>query len=255
MVRKTSYILSAFVVILLASCSPGSRENFAETNEQIRDAKKEDSIAPKAVIPTRTPLVPEPTSLLPPANLPWQGFGVPGPFITPVVGPRLIDDDDNGESCQGCELGVASFSTTNPSDWFEIETLPYPQTTLLSSGRNNGSVKGKVTFTSTGLRVGEPGTYWANFSAILVNNNPEYAPFVPLFLVSNNTFIPGNSTSQIGGVGSLPANFITTVQGSGFLQDLEEGTSLSILATNGGSPQPEPVTVISWSINIYKICD
>lgn len=253
---KGTWLFSTLIGVSLTSCHSGPRENTDVAEEQVI-SKSEDPITPRvSPLLERTPLVAEPVSGVVPAQLTWPG-AVPGPFVTSVVGgPLHSDDDDNGVDCQGtCELGVASFSTTNPNDWFEINTLPYPQTTLLSLGRNNGSVKGKVTFTPTGLRVGESGTYWANFSAILVNNDPEYAPFVPLFLVPNNTFVPGNTTSQIGGVGALPANFISTIQGSGFLQDLEAGTSLSILATNGGSPQPEPVTVISWSINIYKICD
>ncbi len=200
---------------------------------------------PQLALPVQSHISPLQPNLLPPP-----------PPLGLAIRPTPPSDDDGGCNCKkDCDLGTAGFSTTSPDSWFEISTLPYPQTILLSRNRNNGQVQGDVDLTPNGLEINESGTYWVSFSVVLVNDNEQYTPLIPVFLVQNGQFSPAESAGLLGGVVSLPANLISTVQGSGPLRDVKEGTTLTIIATNGGSPQPEPVRVVSWSMSLYKICD
>lgn len=151
-----------------------------------------------------------------------------------------------------CQLGIAGFSTNNPADWYTLNTFPFPETVLLSINRNRGSVQGKVELTPTGLRIGKPGNYSVSFTAILINNNPLYTPLIPVFLIRNGVFDP-NDTSGVGSIGALLLGVPTVIQATGILENVKAGTELTLVATNGGSPQPEEITVISWGINAFKI--
>jgi hypothetical protein len=246
-------LLLCFILISCDSKKRNEREAI-DNAEQVIEEKPEKPITITLVEPrleepvSRTPLVP------PPLISPLQ----PNLAVPPVgLVLREEPDDDNDCHCEkDCDLGNAGFSTTSPDNWFEIQTQVYPETVLLSQGRNNGLVQGDVSLTPTGLKVNESGTYWASFSAVLLNNNPEYTPLIPIFLVQNGQFSPSDGAGTLlGATVSLPPNYISTAQGSGPLTNVQEGTILSILATNGGSPQPEPVTVVSWNMSIYKICD
>jgi len=156
--------------------------------------------------------------------------------------------------CNTCNLGSASFSG-GPPDWFVIQTPTYPEFVLLSANRNVGSTQGNVKLTPTGLKINKSGNYSVSFSAILLNNNPAYTPLLPVFVIRNGIFDP-TDTLILGGVVSLPNGLFETVQGTGILENVKAGTTLSIIATNGGSPEPEPVTVIAWGISAYRIpCD
>lgn len=150
-----------------------------------------------------------------------------------------------------CQLGVAGFSG-GPNDWYEINTLSYPDVVPLSQFRNYGSYQGKIWLTPQGLIINEPGNYYVTITSILQNNDPENTVFIPTFLAINGIFNPGDTTG-LGAVASLPPGLIITAQGSGILQNVQAGTLLSIVAANGGNPNPIPVTVVSWGINVFKI--
>lgn len=156
------------------------------------------------------------------------------------------------ECCKSCQLGVAGFSTMNSADWYVINTSSYPITVPLSLNRNNGSTQGDIHLTSTGLKIKKRGNYFVSFTAILLNNDPDATAFIPIFLVPDGTFDPAN-TSNIGTVVALPPGFIASVGASGILQNVKPGTKFSIVAANGGGPDPQPITVIGWNISLFKI--
>ncbi len=251
---------------LILSCNFISREETQNSNDfhDVLGEKSKEALSinvldtPHHEYPiTRAPL-PTPKFAGPPPSLNanfWSNYSLPVPPLPPIALPSPHSDDDADCSCDNnCETGTAVFSG-GPDDWFEIETLVYPATVLLSQNRNNGEVQGHVRLTPTGLQIGRSGTYWASFTAILSNEYPDYAPLIPVFLVPNGVFNPENPNAQISAVTVVPPQYITTAQASGILMHLEAGTTLSLLATNGGSPQPEEVEVISWTITINRICD
>lgn len=151
-----------------------------------------------------------------------------------------------------CQLGVAGFSTMNPADWYVINTVGYPVTVPLSLNRNRGSTQGDIHLTSRGLKIKKRGNYFATFTAVLLNNDPNAMPLIPLFLVPNDTFDPA-STTTIGTIVALPPGIITSIESSGILQNVKPGTKFSIVATNAGSPDPQPITVVAWDISLFKI--
>lgn len=152
-----------------------------------------------------------------------------------------------------CQLGSSGFSTLDPSNWYEIETFSYPTATLLSLNRNHGSTQGNVQLTDNGLIIGQSGNYSVSVQAILQNNGEE-AVLIPMFLVQNGSFDP--SAANLGGVGVLLPGIITTIQSTGILENVTPGTSLSLIATNGGSDDALPITVVGWGISVFRIpCD
>lgn len=150
------------------------------------------------------------------------------------------------------QIGIAAFTANTSAEWYQITTQPYPTVVPLSLNRDRGSTQGNVKLTPTGLLIRQPGNYSVTFNAILVNNEPNYAPLIPVFLIRNDIFDP-NATDILGNVVTLPPNFINTVQFTGILENVKPCTKLSLVATNGGSPEPQPITVISWSISAYRI--
>jgi hypothetical protein len=154
-------------------------------------------------------------------------------------------------SCNKCQLGRAGFSTMNSSNWYTIDTISYPVTVPLSINRNAGFTQGDVELTPTGLIINKSGNYFVSFSAILTNPGPD-AILIPVFVIQNGIFEP-NSMNNIGSAVSLPQNFILPTQASGIIENVNAGTTISIVATNGGSDQPQPVTVIAWNIDLFRI--
>lgn len=146
---------------------------------------------------------------------------------------------------------TAAFSG-GPDIWYMIDTNSYPDAVALSKSRNKGFSKGRVYLSPTGVTIGEQGDYWVNVTAILQNLVEEDTPLIPVFLVADETFDPDGDIF-LGGVVSLPVNMINTCQFSGILRDIPEGARLSIVATNAGNPEPQPVQVVSWSITLFKM--
>lgn len=154
-----------------------------------------------------------------------------------------------------CQLGTASFSTTNPAQWYIVNAPAYPNTAPLSLYRNGGFTEGDVRLTSTGLKIRKSGNYSVNFSAFLLNNDPINSFLFPVFLVPNGVFDPTN-TSIITSLVSLTPGLPGVVQATGILKNVKAGTKLSLVVTNGSTSIPVPVTVIAWSISLFKIpCD
>jgi hypothetical protein len=148
-------------------------------------------------------------------------------------------------------FGMAGFSVTDPNLWYTIETNSYPDGTLLSQGRNKGSVEGSVYLSPTGFTIGEAGNYWVNITAIL--QNPEDTNIlIPVYLVRDDTFDPTDPLA-IGGVATIKTEELITIQGSGVLEKVTPGTRLSLVAMNGGSESPVPVTVVAWGISLFKM--
>lgn len=181
-----------------------------------------------------------------------------GTIIASLQNSHIEKNFKNNFLCQGCfnpnwcQIGNRGFSTMNSADWYEILTFSYPITTPLSINPTYGSTQGNVQLTPTGIRLGQAGNYFVSMQAIVLNTDPEYTPLIPIFLVRNGVFEPGDTTN-LAAVGNLPAGEVADLSSSGVLENVEAGTTLSIVATNGGSPQPAPITVISWSISAFKI--
>jgi len=150
-----------------------------------------------------------------------------------------------------CQIGTSGFSTMDPSNWYEIETFSYPVTTPLSINRSRGSTQGNIQLTDTGLIIGQSGNYSVSVTAILLNTGNDPI-LIPMFLVLNGIFDPSNP-SIIGGVGTLLPGQITTIQATGVLEYVTPGTALSLVATNGGNPDPVPITVVGWGITVFRI--
>lgn len=167
------------------------------------------------------------------------------------------------EPSQGCvakgsnsqntfQIGTSAFSTTNPSKWYTIKTHNYPTIVPLSLHRNSGCAQGNIHGTSTGLKIRKSGNYSITFFAVLLNNNPSQTPVIPIIVARNGKIQP-NSSSSVGVVASLPTGVVITVQGAGILKNVKSGTKLSLVASNGGNPTPVPITIIGWSMSLYKI--
>lgn len=158
------------------------------------------------------------------------------------------------EACQNEEVsnfGSAGFSVTDTSLWYTIETNSYPNTVPLSQNRNRGVSEGDVYLSPNGFTIGEAGNYWVSFSAVLQNPGSDGA-LIPVFLVIDETF-DFDSPSLLGGVVALPPNEIGTVNATGILKDLPAGSRISLVATNGGNPFPQPINVSAWSISLHKL--
>lgn len=127
-----------------------------------------------------------------------------------------------------------------------------PETVPLSENRNIGSTQGDVELTPTGLLINKSGNYSVSFLAILLNDVDNYTALIPVFLVRNGVFSP-TDTSVLGSIVALQPHIPGTVQITGILENVSAGTTLSLVATNGGSPEPQPITVIAWNINAFRI--
>ena len=152
-----------------------------------------------------------------------------------------------------CIVAVSSFSTMSPTEWFTIQTLPYPQAVPLSMRRNHGWKKGPIKITDTGVKFLEAGYYDVTITVVLFNPVSNYTALIPVFLVPNGVFDP-NALNNIGSVVTLSPNSLQSVSTSGPLL-VDACSSWSIIATNGGSPEPQPVTVAAWSVSVAgRIC-
>lgn len=237
------------VTLVLASCSdiPNIKNN--TDSQAISIEVKEPMNYPIAAGPTDD--VPEVIEAVIPIAPPLVMGG-----LTKKIGKRTGNSDSKKCDCQcGCDLGTATFSG-GPNDWYEVETQGYPVMTPLSMNRNSGYDQGDVELTIDGLKILRKGTYFASITAIVQFQDPNrsYSPLLTVFLVPNGVFDPMNITTQIGAVGTALQNVITNISGSGILLDVPAQTSYSLVVANGGSPQPEPITIVSWSITVYKIC-
>lgn len=151
---------------------------------------------------------------------------------------------------QSSNFGNAGFGVTDPSLWYTISTHSYPDSVPLSLNRNKGLSEGEVYLSPTGFTIGEEGSYWVNITAILQNPGTD-SILIPVFLAQNETF--NEESPEIGGVVTLAPNIITSVHGTGVIKNIEAGTRLSLVATNGGDPLPQDVNVVGWGISLFKL--
>lgn len=149
--------------------------------------------------------------------------------------------------------GNSAFNVTDPGLWYTITTNSYPETVPLSQGRNHGSKRGALYLSPTGFTIGRDGNYWVSVTAVMQNPGEETI-LIPVFLVRDETFDPEDSTS-LGDVVTLVPNEVTSLHASGVVMDLKAGTRLSLVATNGGSPTPQPVNVVAWEISMFRLPD
>ena len=170
-------------------------------------------------------------------------------FTASALPAHYIDCTQNSVP-KSSVFGTAGFGVTNPDLWYSITTNSYPEATLLSQERNKGLNQGGVYLSPTGFTVGEEGSYWVEITVILQNTGTEPL-LIPFFLGENETFDAENP--QLGGVVTLSPEVITSAHGTGIVKNVTPGTRLSILATNGGYPFPQDVTVVSWGISLVKL--
>ncbi len=153
---------------------------------------------------------------------------------------------------QSEHFGTAGFGVTDPGLWYSISTESYPEATLLSQSRNRGAASGDVYLSPTGFTIGEAGDYYVSISAALQNPTPDSTVLIPVFLALDDEF-DQEDPSLVGGIVTLPSDHINTLSGDGILRNVVPGTRLSLVATNAGNPEPIPVTVVGWTINVHKI--
>jgi hypothetical protein len=157
----------------------------------------------------------------------------------------------NRDSGDRQHFGTATLSPDRDL-WYTIDVNSYPETTPLSLNRNKGLSEGGVYLSPTGFTIGEVGNYWVSITAIL-QNPTEDSILIPVYLVANETLDP-DDVSPIGGIVTLDAGKINSVEGTGILKNVTPGTRLSLVATHACcSTSPVPVTVISWSISLFKM--
>ncbi len=154
------------------------------------------------------------------------------------------------EVVQEAHFGNAGFGVTDPNLWYTITTNSYPDAVLLSKERNKGLAEGGVYLSPTGFTIGERGNYNITITAILQNISEE-SILVPVFLAQNDEF--DTVSPGVGGVVVLAPGNISSLHGTGIVTDIEPGTRLSLVATNGGSAFPQNVTVVGWGISLFKL--
>lgn len=161
------------------------------------------------------------------------------------------------EDCSCCEyhLGSAGMASANPSLWYNVTVPAYPAAELISKNRNTGFRQGGVRIQSTGLKILEPGNYWVSFKATLQNPMADEGSVVSVLLGFDGAFDP-NESGTIGTVVSLQPDGAGVAQATGILEDVPEGTTLSLFGSNGGGGDSVLIKIIGWDINIFKIpCD
>lgn len=153
-------------------------------------------------------------------------------------------------SSQSSHFGNSGYGVTDPSLWYTITTNSYPESVSLSQNRNKGLSEGGVYLSPTGFTIGEKGNYWVNISAVLQNPG-EDSLLIPVFLAQNEVF--DIVSPEIGAVAILEPNVITSLHGTGIIKNVQPGTRISIVATNGGYPLPQDVKVVGWGISLFKL--
>lgn len=247
---KLHATLTLMTVIIVIGC--GGEQNKSElslphnansTSPTVKEREESPAEVSDRLIP---PLSEEPPVLVP--------IGLPE--LQPAYA-AFSHGGGSGHRCcsKSCTLGTAGH--TDPTNtWYVVNTEAYPVVKPLSLDQNLGFTKGSIELTETGLKVTQAGSYWVSFSATMAyfSENENYTPLIPIFLIKNGVFEPG-STTLLGFTQSMPRNLIFTFANNGIMADLLPGDTLSLVITNGGSPQPEPITILAWGISAHKICD
>lgn len=158
-----------------------------------------------------------------------------------------------GDCSSQCNSGARARFTMDPSQFIVVQTPAFPDVVPASIDPNAGSTQGAFQLTPNGLKVCLAGNYLVNYSLTLRNDNPNYQPVIPTFLIQNGEFNQDVVLNLIGSTASLPPNEIRTLSATGILENVACGTVFSLVMTNGGSPEPEPVTLLDWNINAIRL--
>ncbi len=161
-------------------------------------------------------------------------------------------EENKSAPCERCHLGVVGFAAQSPDQWYTLHAPTYPDTVLLSQNADRGSKQGKIQLNSEGLKIYEPGNYSVTFTAILLNNDPNNTPLVPIYLVRNGIFDPSD-TLTLGNMMSLQPGIVTPIQLTGILENVAEDTAISLRTTNGSGSSPQDITVLAWDISVFKM--
>lgn len=163
---------------------------------------------------------------------------------------------DHAENCcDDCSYASAVFGTSDLGDFYTILPPLYPEVDDLSLNRNKGFTEGSMVLNSKGIGIGESGSYWVSFNATLFFDNSSEEKTVPVFVITNGEFDPSGAAPMLARTETVVPGVVTSIQGSGIMRHLPAGTTLSLVASNGGSSVFDaPITVISWDINIHRIC-
>ncbi len=249
MIKKYYLFPTTLIFLAMTACQQAEQKTDADFAQETSSVNEKIEIPVIADITDETAVdVVDVPKFIPPPPAPIPAFiGSRGD------GNRTGNSDDD----HNCDLGTAGFYHNDEDDddsSYSLSIDNFPDGNLISLSRNIGSTQGNIALSPTGLLVNEDGTYWASFSATIRNNDQVTNALLDIFLVPNGVFDPLDNISTLVAHGYIEPNGILTINGSGILQNLEEGTSLSIFATNLGAPLFTGVTITSWNISIHKIC-
>jgi hypothetical protein len=165
---------------------------------------------------------------------------------------RSCDCKQPGQSKQYLPAGEAAFGG-GPSQWYKLSTLGYPQNVPLSQRRNGGSTNDPqvIALADSGLVISteEERQFRVDFQVLLYNTtDPEYSFTAVISLVMDGIFDQTSNTVFAGTTQSVPFNQVTALHGWGSVLVPPGTHTLSLLIANGGSPEPAPITVISWEL-------
>ncbi len=248
MIKKYYLFPTTLIFLAMTACQQAEQKTDADLAQNTNSVNEKIEIPVIADITDETVVdVVDVPKFIPPPPAPIPAFiGGRGD------GNRTGNSDDD----HNCNLGTAGFYHNDDDDdsSYSLSVDNFPDGNLLSLSRNIGSTQGDIALSPTGLLVNEKGTYWANFSATIRNNDQATNALLDIFLVPNGVFDPLDNISTLVAHGYIEPNEIITINGSGILQNLGESTSLSIFATNLGAPLFTGITITSWNISIHKIC-
>ena len=116
-----------------------------------------------------------------------------------------------------------------------------------------------IELTDDGLRINKAGTYSITFTAVIQNPSTEYSAIFPVFLAFNDQFNPddprglGATAFLCPGSGDLACASGETLTSTATIPNIPCGTKISLVVSNGGSPQPEPLRIFGWGISVHRI--
>jgi hypothetical protein len=252
MLKKYYLSLTTIIFLAMTACQQPEQKTEADFT------KETNSINEKIEIPVINDSIEEPVADI--VDVPKFIPAPPAPIPAFIGGRGDGNRTGNSDDDHNCDLGTAGFYKYDDDDdddesSYSLSIDNYPDGNLISLIRNTGSTQGDITLSPTGLIVNKDGTYWANFSATIQNNDQAINALLNIFLVPNGIFNPLDNVSTLVAHGYIQPNEIITINGSGILQNLEKETSLSIFATNVGTPLFTGVNISSWNISIHRICD
>jgi len=132
---------------------------------------------------------------------------------------------------------------------YNLDTRAYPSVVTASLYRNSGKTTCDESFwlTDSGFVVKCGGNYYVTFEITAIGT------YGFVFLLGKNFLLDPTDLNIIATTNAVQGS--STVKAAGIIRNLAPCTSLSILVTNVGSPQPAPVSISNWRLTALKICD